>query len=81
MWSGYKKQETTKKFLAWLISKNFAIHDIHTSGHANRETLKQLADALKPKSIIPVHTFEKKRYKDVFDQKVIEANDDEVIGV
>ena len=81
MWSGYKNQETTKKFLAWLISKNFAIHDIHTSGHANRETLKQLADALNPKSIIPVHTFEKKRYKDVFDQKVIEANENEVIGI
>jgi len=81
MWSGYKNQETTKEFLDWLISKNFAIHNIHTSGHANRETLKQLADALNPKSIIPVHTFEKKRYKEVFDQKVIEANDNEVVGV
>ncbi len=81
MWAGYKNQETTKKFLDWLISKNFTIHDIHTSGHANREILKQLADALNPKSIIPVHTFEKKRYKDVFDQKVNEVDDNEVIGI
>ena len=81
MWEGYKKQSTTKEFIDWLITKNFTVYDIHTSGHADTNTLKELADTLNPKSIIPIHTFNKQVYKNVFTQKVIELNDNETIEI
>ncbi len=36
---------------------------IHTSGHANIETLKKVVEKLKPESIIPIHTFYPDKYK------------------
>lgn len=81
MWEGYKEQKETQQFIAWLKSKKFTIHYIHTSGHANVETLKELADTLAPGSIIPIHTFNKKYYKNIFSQKVIELNDNETLNI
>jgi ribonuclease J len=81
MWEGYKEQATTKDFIDWLKSKNFTIYDIHTSGHADIDTLRELADALSPKNIIPIHTFNKQDYKNVFSQKIIELNDNETINI
>jgi len=81
MWEGYKEQTITKQFIDWLKSKNFTIHDIHTSGHADINTLKEFADTLAPKSIIPIHTFNKKDYKNIFSQKIIELNDNETLNI
>ncbi len=81
MWEGYKEQTTTQEFIDWLRSKNFIIYDIHTSGHADADTLKELADTLAPKAIIPIHTFKKHDYKNVFSQKIIELNDNETINI
>ena len=81
MWEGYKEQTITKQFIDWLKSKNFTIHDIHTSGHADIDTLKEFADTLAPKSIIPIHTFNKKDYKNIFSQKIIELNDNETLNI
>lgn len=77
MWEGYKEQPTTKEFLDWLKTLNFSVYDIHTSGHADIITLKEFADTLNPKTIIPIHTFNKQDYKNVFTHKVIELNDKE----
>jgi len=81
MWEGYKGQKETQQFIDWLKSKNFTIHDIHTSGHADIDTLKEFADTLAPKSILPIHTFNKKDYKNIFSQKVIELNDNETLNI
>lgn len=81
MWEGYKEQATTKEFMDWLQSKGFTVHDIHTSGHADTDTLKELADTLAPKSIIPIHTFNKQDYKNLFRQNIIELNDNEAIEI
>ena len=40
MWDGYLQKSGTKDFLDYLISRNFTIHKIHTSGHADTATLK-----------------------------------------
>jgi len=81
MWEGYKEQEMTKRFIDWLKTKNFKIYNIHTSGHADINALKELADTLSPKLILPIHTFNKKDYKNIFSQKVIEIDDNEVINI
>ncbi|RPH49076.1 MAG: MBL fold metallo-hydrolase [Desulfobacteraceae bacterium] len=77
MWEGYKEQKTTQQFIDWLKSKNFAVYNIHTSGHADINTLKEFADAIAPNAIIPIHTFHKQNYKNIFSQKIIELNDNE----
>ena len=41
MWEGYLQKSGTKDFLDYLISRNFTIHKIHTSGHADTATLKK----------------------------------------
>ncbi|MDA3871771.1 MAG: MBL fold metallo-hydrolase [Candidatus Marinimicrobia bacterium] len=77
MWLGYKKKYNTKRFLDYLESRNFTIYDIHTSGHADVETLKKFANAIKPKNIVPIHTFKADIYKDIFDYPVVELDDGE----
>ncbi|MDD3665959.1 MAG: MBL fold metallo-hydrolase [Bacteroidales bacterium] len=81
LWEGYKEQSSTKEFLDWLTSKNFAITDIHTSGHADIETLKEFADSINPKTIIPIHTFNKQDYKTIFTQPIIEINDNQTLEI
>jgi ribonuclease J len=78
MWEGYKEQATTKDVMNWLKNKEFIIYDIYTSGHADIETLKEFADSLAPKTIIPIHTFNKKDYKNIFSQAIRELHDNEV---
>ncbi|MEA3295563.1 MAG: MBL fold metallo-hydrolase RNA specificity domain-containing protein, partial [Patescibacteria group bacterium] len=77
MWLGYKKKDYTKKFLDFLEARNFTIYDIHTSGHADIKTLKKLVKAIKPKNIVPIHTFKSDEYKNIFDVPVVELKDGE----
>lgn len=75
MWAGYKDQPKTKEFIDLFLSNNFKLIDIHTSGHADVETLKEYANAINPKIIIPIHTNNKKDYKSIFSQKILELED------
>jgi len=77
MWSGYKDQPKTKEFITLFIGNNFKIVDMHTSGHADVETLKEYANAVNPKMIIPIHTNNKKEYKSIFEQTVLELDDNQ----
>ena len=77
MWSGYKDQPKTKELIDLFISNNFNVIDMHTSGHADIETLKEYANAINPKMIIPIHTNNKKEYKSIFDQTVLELDDNQ----
>jgi ribonuclease J len=81
MWSGYKDQPETKAFIDFFLSNNFKLIDLHTSGHADVETLKEYADAINPKMIIPIHTNNKKDYKNIFNQAVMELEDNQTYAV
>lgn len=77
MWDGYKTKSSTKKFLDYFEPRNFSIHSIHTSGHADIETLKKMVDALTPKFIVPIHTFSGSEYQKLFTQQVVRLKDGE----
>lgn len=77
MWEGYMKKTNTMKFIEYFENRNFTIHKIHTSGHADIDTLKQMVEAIKPKSIIPIHTFNGNEYQKIFMVPVIEMKDGE----
>ena len=81
MWEGYLKKTGTKEFVDYLTNRKFTLHKIHTSGHADTEALKKMVKAIKPKNIVPIHTFEKEKYKELFSQPIVELNDGEVIEI
>ena len=81
MWEGYLQKESTKKFIEYLKKRKFKIHKIHTSGHADIESLKRMVNSIKPKKIIPIHTFSANKYQSLFDFPVQFVNDDEEISL
>ena len=78
MWDGYKEQSSSKEFIDWLESKNFTLIDIHTSGHADIPALKRMVEAIQPKYIVPIHTFEGDRYKEIFKEPIVRLKDGEI---
>jgi len=81
MWSGYKDQPKTKEFIDFFEGNNCTVIDMHTSGHADVETLKEFANAINPKLIIPIHTNNKNEYKSIFDQTVLELDDNQIYTI
>jgi len=80
MWDGYKKEKTTKEFIDFLVGKGMTEKKIHTSGHADRDTLKRMVEVLKPKYLVPIHTFDADEYEKIFTEtKVLRINDIEVV--
>ena len=78
MWNGYKEEKTTKNFINFLIKKGMSEKDIHTSGHADKAGLKKMVEVLKPKKIVPIHTFENNEYAKIFpDTEIVILNDKE----
>lgn len=81
MWEGYLQKDYTNKFIDYLKSLNFSIHNIHTSGHADIEALQKIVNAINPKKIIPIHTFEGNLYRNYLTGTVIQCNDGDKINV
>lgn len=75
MWHGYLERSDLSQFLE---ASEVPIKEIHTSGHAYVSKLKELADALRPSFIIPMHTFHPEKYADLF-SNVIQLKDGEMI--
>jgi ribonuclease J len=57
MWNGYLKD--VKDFWA---NNGVKIIEVHTSGHAYIDELTEFVNAIKPKNIIPNHTFHPDKY-------------------
>lgn len=55
-WSGYKENESMKVFLSACKDMGIDIVTLHTSGHADADTIDKLIDTVNPDEIIPVHT-------------------------
>ena len=67
MWSGYLKEESTRRVLAWLDDHGIGYDSIHTSGHASVADLQRFAKALAPRKLVPIHSFETPRFGEFFD--------------
>lgn len=65
-WEGYWEQESSDKIKAWLNKHGISKQSIHTSGHASPADLQKFAAALKPKKVVPIHSFEPEQYKTLF---------------
>jgi ribonuclease J len=75
MWEGYKSKPDTKKFIDYLTDQKCSSYSIHTSGHADASTLKKMVAVIKPKTIVPIHTFSGRKYSKIFETPIIELKD------
>ena len=78
MWDGYLEDDERLRAF-WETNKVPIIH-VHTSGHAHVADLKKFADALNPKTIIPIHTFSPGKYKKLF-KNTKELSDGELLAI
>ena len=56
MWSGYQQQPGMSRFLKACEEMGLRFITLHTSGHADAETIQRLIARVNPSEIIPVHT-------------------------
>ena len=75
-------QRKSKNKVSRCGNQCFYPEGFHTSGHANRDGLKKMVEVVKPKTIVPIHTFEGDEYKDIFsDSNVQRVNDGEIADI
>jgi ribonuclease J len=77
MWHGYLERTDLKDFLA---ANGVSLIEVHTSGHAYINDLRRLVASLKPRHVIPIHTFYPEKYKELFSD-VVELKDGEVMNL
>jgi len=66
LWEGYKKEKSFRSVETFLKRNQLALESVHTSGHAGFNDLKRLVTALKPKVLVPIHTFQPSRYAEMW---------------
>ena len=55
MWSGYREKEDIKRLLEIFERRNCPIYTLHTSGHADSDTIQKLINTVNSKETIFVH--------------------------
>ncbi|MBX3331129.1 MAG: hypothetical protein KF722_12045 [Nitrospira sp.] len=68
LWHGYLERKEQRPLREWLNSHQIPLTECHTSGHASISDLQALARALNPKMLVPIHSFETRRFKEFFDR-------------
>jgi len=74
LWPGYLKREELRSFHEWLARYDIPLVHCHTSGHASTQDLQRFAKAIAPKMLVPIHSFETKRFKEYFDNVVMKKD-------
>jgi len=64
-----------QKMMRFIKKKNMKFCQVHTSGHAEIDTLKKVVKKLKPEEIIPIHTFHPDKYGSSFSRKIEQVSD------
>jgi len=76
LWSGYLEKEDNH----WNPHKDKLIQ-VHTSGHAYPQDLKNFVTAINPENIIPIHTFHPEAYRELFDKNILVLKDAESLDL
>ncbi len=73
-WSGYKDTDDMKVFLKECKELGLEIVTLHTSGHADKEAIKQLVNKVNPKKLVPVHTENAQEFKSLVNKNILIKN-------
>jgi ribonuclease J len=74
MWEGYKGMNSYTDVRTWIVENDIDEKVLHTSGHADIFTMKELLDLLKPRKVIPIHTEYPDEYVSICNQVEIVEN-------
>jgi len=81
LWEGYLPDNAMQKMMRFIKKKKMKFCQVHTSGHAEIDTLKKVVNKLKPGKIVPIHTFHPDKYSGLFSRKIEQVSDGEVFVV
>lgn len=76
IWSGYWDEPSTERFRHWVEEHCEAVKDIHSSGHADTQSLQRLVEHIRPQTIVPIHTDAPKQFSDIFVNDNVKSLDD-----
>ena len=80
IWSGYWDEPSTERFRHWVEEHCEAVKDIHSSGHADTQSLQRIVEHIRPQTIIPIHTDSPSSFSALFcDYNIRALNDNEDI--
>ena len=65
LWPGYLERDRVD-LRSWARTNDVAFQIVHGSGHAHRNDLVRLANAISPDRLMPIHTSEPGRYEELF---------------
>ena len=66
IWDGYWDEPNIERFRSWVEEHCEAVKDIHSSGHADTQSLQRIVEYIRPQTIVPIHTDAPKRFCDIF---------------
>ena len=76
IWDGYWDEPSTERFRDWVEEHCEAVKDIHSSGHADTQSLQRIVEFVRPKTIVPIHTDAPKQFSDIFVNDNVKCLDD-----
>lgn len=71
IWSGYWNEPSTERFRGWVEEHCEVVKDIHSSGHADTQSLQRIVEFVRPKTIIPIHTDSPSSFSELFSENHI----------
>ena len=66
IWGGYWNEPNAERFRSWAKERCETVKDIHSSGHADTQSLQRIVEYVRPKTIVPIHTDAPKQFCDIF---------------
>lgn len=70
-WDGYLNDGSGALLKRECKDRGIRFETVHTSGHASPPDLRRLAAAVAPRRLIPIHTFERMQFPDMFDNVIL----------
>lgn len=71
IWSGYWNEPSTGRFRGWVEEHCEVVKDIHSSGHADTQSLQRIVEHIRPQTIIPIHTDSPSSFGELFSENHI----------
>ena len=79
MWSGYiKKEEKLRNFIDEIENMGIEFKELHTSGHADINSMIKLNEIVNPDKTIIIHTENREKGKNIFND-IVDLNDNEFL--
>ena len=76
IWNGYWDDPNTERFRHWVEGHCEVVKDIHSSGHADIQSLQRIVEHIRPQTIVPIHTDAPKQFCDIFVNNNVKCLDD-----